>query len=57
MVRVNVAPDEFVRRLTDIVDFKKAPAVLQIGTFSFSTVSQGTAISSPTNTHTDADRE
>jgi hypothetical protein len=36
MVRVNVAPDQFVRRLTDIAGFKKAQAVLQIGTFSAS---------------------
>lgn len=34
IVRVNVAPEEFVRRLTDIAGFKQAEAVLQIGTFS-----------------------
>ena len=33
-VRVSITPEEFARRLTDIASFKKADAVLQIGTFS-----------------------
>ena len=34
VVRVAITPEEFARRLTDIASFKKAEAVLQIGTFS-----------------------
>ena len=34
IVRVAATPDDFARRLADIASFKKAEAVLQIGTFS-----------------------
>ena len=34
LVRVGITPEEFARRMADIVSFKKADAVLQIGTFS-----------------------